>query len=92
MSFYKAPPKDPDSVLDYGFNWRRLLRGDTIAESSWAVSSSDLQIMDSSHDDKTTTVRLSGGIAGETYTVTNHIVMASGQEDDRSFTLQVRER
>lgn len=83
--------KDPDALLDYRLNWRPWLRGAVIAASEWEVPDG-LTEESSSFDDKTTTVRLSGGIAGVEYTVTNHITTDTGLEDERSFVIVAQER
>jgi len=84
--------KDPEAVLDYGFDWSDWLAdGETISTSSWTVENGITKDSDS----KTTTVTtiwLSGGSAGTTYTLTNHIVSSAGREDDRSFAVQVQDR
>ena len=65
------------------------LQGDTIASSSWSVSGPDaLLVVDSDTNSTTvTTVYLSGGTIGVTYTVTNHVITSSGLEDDRSIRI-----
>jgi hypothetical protein len=35
---------------------------------------------------------LKGGVAGQSYTITNHITTTGGREDDRSFKVKVKER
>jgi len=84
--------KDPDAVLDYGFNWEDWLAdGETISASSWDVESG-LTVDSSSFDDTQTVVWLSGGTVGEEYVITNHIVTSAGREDDRSHTIKMKER
>lgn len=86
--------KDPDAVLDYGFDWSRWLdEGETITASTWAVDDDGLTIdNDTLFDDTTTVVWLSGGTAGAFYRLTNHITTSDGREDDRTHTISVRER
>lgn len=87
--------KDPDAVLDYLVDWSAWLpTGDTITASTFTVNSEDdgaIVVDDTLFDSTTTTVWLSGGVAGEKYTVTNHITTADGREDDRSITISVKE-
>lgn len=87
--------KDPDAVLDYLVDWSAWLpTGDTITASTFTVNSDDngaIVVDDTLFDSTTTTVWLSGGVAGEKYTVTNHITTADGREDDRSITISVKE-
>ena len=84
--------KDPDAVLDFGFDWSDWLAdGETISTSEWTVEAGITKDSDS----KTTTVTtiwLSGGSAGTTYNLTNHIVTSGGREDDRSFRVKIIER
>ena len=39
-----------------------------------------------------TTVWLSGGVAGQSYSVVNHIVTAAGREEDRTIKIMCLER
>lgn len=84
--------KDPGAVLDYGFDWSEWLEsGETITDSSWTVPDGLTQeAID--QNDTTTTIRLSGGTAGQTYQITNHVTTSDSQEDERSFCLVVVER
>ena len=85
-------PKDPDAVLDYGFDWSNWLQADeTISVSTWTVATG----LTKDSDSKTTTetkIWFSGGTAGTTYLVTNHITTSDGREDDRSFRIRVVNR
>lgn len=99
--------KDPDAVLPYSINWASedgtndgtaadtgWLQGDTIVTSTWTITGPDSTLTKGagSDDGKTTTIVLSGGTAKRNYMATNHIVTAAGYEDDRSVTIQVRQR
>jgi hypothetical protein len=93
--------KDPDAELDYGFGWTEWLADvpagedpDTISSSSWIVSGADSELSDAdaTHDETTTTVWLSGGTVGITYTVTNRIVTAGGRTEDRSMQIRIVEK
>lgn len=83
--------KDPNAVLDYSIDWTRWLAGDQIATSQWQVPVGLTMITDTATTTKTT-VWLSGGVAGQSYTVTNRITTTGGRTEDRSFTLSVEER
>lgn len=80
--------KKPSSILDYGFDWSQWLDAEAIETSTWSVQSG-LEKSNESHDDTTTSVKISGGVAGETYVVTNTIVTDSGLQDSRSFRIVV---
>lgn len=83
--------KDPDSVLDYQENWATWLGSDTISASTWTVPTGITKDSDT-NTTTTTTIWLSGGTAGEAYTLTNRIVTAGGRTSDRSIVVYVKER
>ena len=83
--------KDPHAVLDYTIDWTRWLAGDTIATSEWLVPA-ELTLTAHTKTIASTTVWLSGGTAGESYSVTNRISTDGGRTEDRSFTVRVEER
>ena len=83
--------KDPNAVLDYTVDWTRWLAGDQIATSDWLVPTGLAKMADSKTG-STATVWLSGGTAGQSYTVTNRITTAAGRTEDRSFIVTVEER
>lgn len=84
--------KDPDAVLDWVWDWNEWLdEGETIATSTYIVSVG-ITVDSDSNTTKTATVWLSGGTAGQVYSVTNRIVTTAGRTDDRSITIRVTER
>jgi hypothetical protein len=83
--------KDPNAVLDYTIDWSTWLEGDTISTSDWTVPTGLTEASDS-NTTTTATVWLSGGTAGQEYTVTNRIVTAGGRTEDRSIYIRVEER
>lgn len=84
--------QDPAEKLDYQFDWTGFLGADTISSSAWASSPTGLTHAATSNTTKTATIRITGGLVGTVYTVTNHVVLASGQEAERSFYLKVVDR
>ena len=84
--------KDPDAVLDYSVDWSKWLAGDQIGTSAWSVSDLALEATDESNTTTRTTVWLSGGTVGQSYTVTNCITTSGGRTDERSFITQVQDR
>ena len=84
--------KDPVAVLDYSIEWSKWLAGDQIQTSTWTVSDPAIEAGNDSTIATRTTVWLSGGIAGQSYTVTNRITTSGGRTDERSFDIQVQER
>ena len=83
--------KDPDAILDYGFDWAAWLGTDTIATSAWSVATGLTEVSDT-NTTTTTTVWVSGGTAGASYLCTNTITTAEGRTDERSLVVMVRER
>ena len=85
---------DPDSDLDYGFDWTDWLAGDTIADSTWEINPTGPTLHNPTFSDTNTTVWVDGGETGTTYTLTNHITTSNTppREDDRSHKLKVKER
>lgn len=85
-------PKDPDSVLDYQYDWSEwLVSGETILTSTW-LTDDVFDIDADTAGTTTTTVWLSGGTLGETGVLTNRITTtlngsATGRTMDGSFRL-----
>lgn len=96
--------KDPHGTLDYSVAWSTWLDGDTIASATWTVgagltinsqtiNASAVTIDGVSHPANTVaTAWLSGGTAGQSYTVACRITTAGGRTDERTFRVVVRER
>jgi hypothetical protein len=84
--------KDPSAIIPYTIDWTKWLIGsDTISTSSWTVPSGITKDSDT-HDTKTCTIKLSGGTAGQEYTITNKVVTTGGITDERSFTITIEDR
>jgi hypothetical protein len=83
--------KDPSATLDYSIDWSKWLADDTILTSEWTVPTGLTQMAASNTTTKAT-VWLSGGTAGQIYTVTNRISTAGGRTDERSIIIRVAER
>lgn len=81
--------KDPLARLNFGWDWAPWLAGDTIASSSWTVPAGLTQ-ESSAHTATSTTVVLSGGVAGKTYQVRNQITTAAGYIDVITIYLMVQ--
>jgi hypothetical protein len=95
--------KDPDAVLDYKFDWAAstnatgdsdwLASGETISTATVTVSSGLTKDSDSITDTNTTvTVWLSGGTAGNIYTVACKVVTSGSRTDERTITIEVANR
>lgn len=89
---------DPDSRLDFQFNW-----------TDWLESSSPAQVIDTRQwsiaplngtspetpaltNDTTATVTVRGMQAGKVYRLTEHITTTAGLEDDRTIVLRCDNR
>ena len=82
--------QDASDVADYTVDWTQWLDGDTIATSDFSVSAG-MTIESQSNNATSGTVVLSGGTAGNNYTVTHSITTAGSLEAQRSFVVRVRE-
>lgn len=107
MSILTGNPviKDPNAAswpkgIDYTNYLADLDAAETISSSTWAiytpsgVVSTSLVSVGSSivAGQKKTQIKLSGGVLGTTYTVTNSITTSSGVIDDRSFFVKVEQQ
>jgi hypothetical protein len=84
--------KDPNAVLDYSIEWSKWLAGDQIQSSDWCVSDPAIEAASDSNSATRTTVWISGGAEGQSYTVTNRITTSCCRTDERSFLIHVQER
>jgi len=83
--------KDPDSVLDFSFDYTLWLNGDDISTSTWTVPSGLTEPNASTSDTKNATVWLGSGTEGSSYVLLNRIVTAGGRTEDFSYTVYVIE-
>ena len=98
--------KDPQSVVTWTMDWSDWLNSDTVSTSTWSVTANESPVtltVDSNSiaadtsvspnlASNWTLVTVSSGTAGVNYTLTNHIVTATGLEADRSITVRVWNR
>lgn len=89
----KSYKKDPNAVLDYGWDWSAWLGEDTIADSMWTVPDGIVSEQEE-FTNTTTTIWLSGGTIDTDYTLINHITTSNTppREDDRTMVIKVREK
>lgn len=81
--------KDPDDILDYGFDWSAWLsNAETISSSTWILSPGITQ-NSATNTTTATTIWLSSGVAGQPYSVTNRITTNQGRTVDRTMTIRV---
>lgn len=87
--------KDPDAELDYTFDWSEWLNGLslTVANCAWVTPASAISIVNQSHEvTGESTVRVGGGIDGESYEIVNYIENERGEKDNRTLLVTVREK
>jgi hypothetical protein len=86
------PPKDPDETLDFVMDWsERLASGDEITASVWTDPDGIVTASDSMTT-TTTTLWLSGGTLGETYTFTNTVTTDQGRIMQQTVKIKVKAR
>lgn len=84
--------KDPDAVLDYGFNWTDWLDPlETITTHTVTVPAG-VTLDSHAEDDGLVTAWISGGTAGVAYTVGCLVTTSAGRTDERSITIRVEDR
>ena len=95
--------KDPDAInVPYSINWDQrtptsaagtgyLGSGETITSSTWIVPTGITKVSDIAST-TVTTIRLSGGTDGQSYTLVNRITTSSGVTDDESIVILVRQK
>ena len=92
MSFYL---KDPGARVDYAIDWAPYLDGQTIAASGWTVAPAEaggIAVDEASFTAVRAAARLSGGIAGHSYSASNRVTLSDGSSDERSIAIRVEER
>lgn len=93
MSYLEWPnPKDPESDRTYTVTWDDLRSGEIIVSSSWGDAPEGLTIGTTSFNDTVTSVKLAGGISGETYDLVNTITTNQGNTIPRTIRLKVKDR
>ena len=86
----RVPPLDPDSEKTYGVDWSEFLGTRVMVSSAWIVPAgitsiaeqTDVTVIvgDVAHT-HVNTIKLTGGVVGQYYTVTNRVVHSEGSED-----------
>lgn len=101
MTNLRWPDKDPSDYLDFQLDWTARLAkvNDTVSVSAWTVEGDDSALLIGAaggyvptFTPLTTTVWLSAGTAGCTYTITNTMTTTNGRVFQRSVELRVRDR
>ncbi|MDR6834279.1 MULTISPECIES: hypothetical protein [unclassified Sphingopyxis] len=88
--------KDPDSRIDFEFDWAAAYPGgQAVLASVWAIVPAEadgVAVAAAAHDLMQSTATLTGGVAGHVYRVTNRVTLSDGQIDERSMTVRVEDR
>jgi hypothetical protein len=84
--------KDPDAVLDYTVDWTAWLADVSDSISDHTETGNGVTVDTSSNTSNTVTAWVSGGVVGQTPSVTVHIVTAGGRQDDRTIYFNIKER
>lgn len=88
--------KDPDSRIDHSIDWGAAYLGiNLIVASNWTVApdmDGGIAIAAFGHDGRTTLVTLTGGVAGQSYVLTNRVTLSNGEIDERSLAIRVEPR
>lgn len=93
----QAPDKDPNSNIDYGEDWNDttygpwLEVGETITASVWVVPSGLVGGAESNSTTQTS-IFLTGGTVGVTYTLVNRITTSAARTEDRSMKILCKEK
>lgn len=83
---------DSDAVLDFAWDWSQWLGNLETISSSTVTASPGITVNSTSNTTDKVTVWLSGGTAGQPYTVANRITTNQGRTDERTITIRVTNR
>lgn len=89
------PYADPAATLDYAVDWTAWLQtGETITTATWTIPAGITQPAGKppTVTGGKATVWLTGGTPGTRYPITCHITTSAGRQDERTMTIDVRER
>lgn len=93
----RAHVKDPQAAVDFEVDWLAggvLRPQEAIASSSWLVAPVEVGglVVDSTEfSGRVAGARVSGGVPGHLYRLTNRIVTTRGAIEDESFTVRCEE-
>lgn len=77
---------DPDATETFSIDWSRdLMSGETITASSWSVNDATLTLATFSETDGVTSVTVTGGDDGITYSVQNSVTTSAGNTWTRTI-------
>jgi hypothetical protein len=82
-------PQDKDEAVTHTVNWTRDLNGGTIDTVTWAVAG--LTNQSQTNTTTTSSVRLAGGVAGQSHTVTCSSITSLGEHKEIEFTVDIND-
>lgn len=85
--------QDPQDRLDYEIDWSEWLpAGDTIIGSTWEASDAAIILEDDeiTNSETAAVVFISGGVVGQSYTVTNHMETGQGRKKDQTLKIKIK--
>lgn len=84
--------KDPNSTLDWTFDWSNWLAALETISTATFTTTAGITVTTSTNTSTSATVWLSGGNTGQIYSVTSTVVTSGGRTDERSITIRVQNR
>lgn len=84
--------QDPDALLDYTIGWSLWLAEADQIISVTATPQDGITCPTTTFTADTTTIWVTGGVAGTTYDIVLHVITSGGREDDRTIQIQVVEQ
>lgn len=84
--------KDPDSTVDFQFDWSEHFTDDDTIESAIILPVEGLTVESSSVANNIVTVWCSGGTVGSRYMLTCRIVTTAGRTEDASAYIAIKEK
>ncbi|MFZ5667201.1 MAG: hypothetical protein ACOY7L_18450 [Pseudomonadota bacterium] len=90
---FEARKKDPAATLDYAVDWSDWLAADeTIEDYRVICEDDDIEISTPVETAGVVRFQVGGGLAGADYYLTIEVSSSSGQIDQRTLLIPVRER
>jgi hypothetical protein len=84
--------KDPQALLDYGFDWTQwLAEGEEIVDCEVTAGSGITNVYNT-NTSGSVIVWLSGGTPGKRYDITCHILTSGSRIDERTIKIDVKNR
>lgn len=89
MNIVGTTSQDAEEAVTYALGWSQDLNGATISSSTWSASPSGVTLVPIAALPDLTSVRVSGGTPGTTYTVSNLVVLSSNDKLKAGITVAI---